>query len=374
MHSKSLVALACSGAIALTSPLVSAEDAVNISGFLTSGVSVSDNEIPYLTNKDITDELSFSSDTVLGIQLDSSLDEKTRVSAQLISNFSNDNFDTNAEWLFVERNVTTDLRVRAGRLRLPVYAASRYVYVGSAYPWVRPPEEVYAQMAGITRFTGLDAIWQTPLAGGTLSLQPYAGSIKGEDIAIGSANVELNSESLFGVTTKYAWGDFTAQAMFIKIDATIDNFPKVIDNELKYLQVDLNAEIATLALQAELGNFDLRTEWANRDNDVLGNSWGWYGTVAYHHNQFTPYMTLGLRDSRELTFDDLTNTRDSESAAFGLRWDMTPKVALKSELHYGKAKSSSKGLFSEYIEDPDQPGQLEDDDVLLASFTVNVLF
>ena len=328
--------------------------------------SISDNEIPYLSNRGIIDEPNFHSESVLGIQLDSTIDDKTRVSTQLIANFSSDNFDTNAEWLFVERNISTRFRVRAGRLRLPVYAASRYVYVGAAYPWVRPPEEVYAQMAGITRFNGLDANWQTELGPGTFSIQPYAGSITGEEIAAGPITIKLNTESLFGVATKYAWEGIAVQAMFIKIDANLDNFP----TETGLRQVSINAEIATLALEVEQGNFDLRTEWASRDSDRLGNSWGWYGTVAYHHNEFTPYLTLGLRDSE----GDTSIARDSESAALGLRWDLGPKIALKSELHYGKAKSSSKGLFNEYIEDPDQPGQLADDDVLLASFTVNVLF
>ena len=270
----------------------------------------------------------------------------------------------------MERDISTRLRVRAGRLRLPLYAASRYVYVGAAYPWVRPPEEVYAQMAGITRFNGLDANWQTKLGAGTFSIQPYAGSITGEEITIGPATVKLNTESLFGVATKYVWEDIAVQAMFIKIDANLDGFPIAGDT----MQVAINAEIVTLALDVEHNNFDLRTEWASRDDDLLGNSWGWYGTVAYHHNEFTPYLTIGLRDSEKLANSGNSDVRDSESAALGLRWDLGPKIALKSELHYSKAKGSSKGLFNEYIEDPDQPGQLADDDVLLASFTVNVLF
>ena len=370
MHTKSLIALACSGAFALASPSISADDSVNISGFLTTGVSISDNEIPYLYNRGIIDEPNFHSESVLGIQLDSAIDDKTRVSTQLIANFSSDNFDTNAEWLFVERDISTRFRVRAGRLRLPVYAASRYVYVGAAYPWVRPPEEVYAQMAGITRFNGLDANWQTKLGPGTFSIQPYAGSITGEEIEVGPATVKLDTESLFGVATKYVWEDIAVQAMFIKIDANLDNFPTPSGPT----QQAISAEIVTLALEVEHDNFDLRTEWASRDNDLLGNSWGWYGTVAYHHNEFTPYLTLGLRDSEKLPTSRDSDIRDSESAALGLRWDLGPKVALKSELHYGKAKGSSKGLFNEYIEDPDQPGQLADNDVLLASFTVNVLF
>jgi len=378
MHKKSMVALACISAFGLASPSISANDSVNISGFLTTGVSITDNETPYLHQRDFTDEINFHSDSVLGIQLDSTVDDKTRVSAQLIANFTSDNFDTNAEWLFVERRVTPELRLRAGRLRLPVYAASRYVYVGSAYPWVRPPEEVYSLLAGITRFSGLDAIWQTQLGDSTFSIHPYAGSIKGEEIVFSSQVVELNTDSLFGVRAELSFENITVQASTIRIDGTIDNFP--IGPGLGTVSIESNSELVSLALQIEQGKFDFRTEWANRDNSQLGESWGWYGTLAYHHNQFTPYVTLGLRDSKrnpqsQLSAETVNRiTRDSESAALGLRWDLGPKIALKSELHYGKAKGPSQGLFSEYIPDPEDPNRLADNDVLLASFTVNVLF
>ena len=384
MQLKPIIALALSSTVSLYSTAANSENLpIRMSGFLTTGVSISDNEIPYLSNREITDEFNFDADTVLGIQLDSTLDDKTRVSAQLIANLTSDNYDTNAEWLFVERNISNNLSARAGRLRLPLFAASRYIYVGAAYPWVRPPEEVYSQLAGINRFTGLDVIWQDSFGNSNITLQPFVGSMN-EDVEISGNSTNISTDSLFGLTAKLTWEAFNLQAMYVRMDSTLS-----YGNGTEF---DSDVNISTVALQYQPGNLDLRTEWSQRDANVTGKGVGWYGTIAYNYNEFTPYLTLGIRDTRDVDPDSpmvagsskskmisteqavREFTRDSETVAVGLRWDLSPQLSLKGELHHGKAKSGSKGLFDDYVADEENPEQLADEDVLLASFTVNVLF
>ena len=55
-----------------------------LSGFLTTGITTSNNETPIFIDQKISDDINFIADTVLGVQIDSSIDSKTRISTQII--------------------------------------------------------------------------------------------------------------------------------------------------------------------------------------------------------------------------------------------------------------------------------------------------
>ena len=83
----------------LTSPFSFAEMNIKLSGFLTAGGAISDNEDSYL-GKSYTDKTDFSSDSILGLQIDSRFNDKARISGQLVAQKQND-FEVEAEWLYI---------------------------------------------------------------------------------------------------------------------------------------------------------------------------------------------------------------------------------------------------------------------------------
>ena len=53
------------------------------------------------------------------------------------------NFKADVDWAYVSYELTPKLLVQAGHKRLPIYYYSDFMYVGYAYPWVRPPQDLY---------------------------------------------------------------------------------------------------------------------------------------------------------------------------------------------------------------------------------------
>jgi len=306
-----------------------------LSGFMSTSVTTSNNETPLFQDHQITDRVNFRADSVLGVQIDSIIDEKTRFSSQLIARDSADQFDLNAEWLYIARTIGSHLELRAGRLRTPIYLYSDTIYVGVTYPWVRTPEEVYNLFANITRYSGLDLSYDIEIGNTNNNLRFFVGAIK-ENIEVGPININFESNEMYG---------------FEATSSTLNNHARVMLMQLRVpsfiVGIDIGkAQVISVADRFSLNNIELITEYAYRripqDAGSL-TSWGWYGTIAYTKNDYTPYITLALRDSAKSI---LNITRDANSVTVGTKYHLNPNVATKCELQYVQAKQGSQGVFT----------------------------
>ena len=88
--------------------------------------------------------------------------------------------DPALEWAYIGYEYN-DFDFSVGRLRLPLFLASEYYYVGQAYMTARPPTEVYNSILGITAFNGAKVSWNYELTDeASLQLTPFYG-IKDEN-------------------------------------------------------------------------------------------------------------------------------------------------------------------------------------------------
>ncbi len=112
---------------------------IRINGFLTAAATQTDADSPY--NIDLaSDALRFDGrDNRLGLQIAADINERMSFTMQLLARAVPDNFNAEADWAFVGYNVSDDLQVRAGKVKLPTFLTSDYIEVGYAYPWIRPP-------------------------------------------------------------------------------------------------------------------------------------------------------------------------------------------------------------------------------------------
>lgn len=120
-------------------------------GFGTIGVVHSDEEhADFVANSLVvpegaghTSQWSAEVDSRLGLQLTAEFTPRTSAVGQVvIEQQHDDSYEPEIEWLNLTHEATPDLRLRAGRVVLPVFMASDYRKVGYANPWVRPPQEV----------------------------------------------------------------------------------------------------------------------------------------------------------------------------------------------------------------------------------------
>ncbi|RAH34507.1 sulfate ABC transporter permease, partial [Vibrio vulnificus] len=129
-------------------------DQLTISGFGSLSASKSDQATPIIQEKEFTDEWCWDCETTLGVQLDWAMNENWRASLQVVKQPHDDFSDPTLAWAFVEYR-GDDWSTKLGRQRIPLFLMSEYLFVSQAYPWFRPPIDVYDSVLGISNYDGL---------------------------------------------------------------------------------------------------------------------------------------------------------------------------------------------------------------------------
>ena len=81
------------------------------------------------------------------------------------------------------RSASEQISVRAGKIKFPTFLISDYYEVGYAYPWIRPPQEVYSSNP-ITTLNGVDVLARFRLGDMSLLVQPYYGVSRGAEALV----------------------------------------------------------------------------------------------------------------------------------------------------------------------------------------------
>lgn len=147
-------------------------DSFAVNGFLSVGAVKSSEEVGY---QGINDNVSFSDDSILGLQFSFDLTEDVSVTTQLVSPLGSSP-EAQVEWAYFTFNMNDNLQFRAGRLRLTTYMNSEYLDVGYAYPWSRPPVEVYN--LPIKGYEGMDALYRFEIQDWSALFQTGFGNTK----------------------------------------------------------------------------------------------------------------------------------------------------------------------------------------------------
>ncbi|MCK9532110.1 MAG: hypothetical protein M0R77_16355 [Gammaproteobacteria bacterium] len=160
-------------------------DTVSINGFLTTSlVGIDESDVTYLNA--FTDQPRFdNTDSRLGLQFTGAINDRMSATAQLLARGRGSNNTIETDWAFVSMDVAAQAQVRAGKLKFPTFLISDYYEVGYAYPWMRPPQEVYS-LNPISTLVGVDALYTPSLGGTSLLIQPFVGFNRGEAYASAS--------------------------------------------------------------------------------------------------------------------------------------------------------------------------------------------
>lgn len=326
------------------------------------------------------DKLSFDQDTRAGLQLDFVIDEKMSATLQFVSTGSVDNFDPDLSWAYLSYNIVPDLTIRAGRFRLPIYFASDYLDVGIAYPWVRPPTEVYSTI-NMSNLTGIDILYSKQVGRWIWSTQPFIGASEFE-----RGDFTSTFRDLYGINSSVSNGGLNVRIAIMEYEFSIGPWP-LSDAHAQLIQALRAAGFSDLE---DYGNPNGRTttfltagmswhnnvwtfqsEWARRDNAKAGPDVdGYYLTASYHWNAWQPHITFASRkatnSSSRFHYDrpklsaaspaleaavvgltnELTGIEDnsSESIIVGINYSFSDAMIGKFELSEIKNKRST-GLF-----------------------------
>lgn len=257
----------------------------------------------------------------LGIQPRVKFDDKTSLTAQVILRGSTD-WDANLEWFYLTYDVNPDLRLQAGRMRLPAYLYSDFMDVGYAYTFIRVPGDTYSVDA--VNYNGVSLTYSTRLGEIDTSLQLYGGGEKTNPNRLMSYirmfEHRRDYTDLYGAVLTLSYGPATFRSTYLTTDIKEtaldpDNVPDFVDPPGKF-----NIGFYDIALMLDLQPFYIVAEYNEYEYYT-----SWLGSVSYNIDQWTFHLTASA-------FDLDQAWESHKTYAVGLRYDINTNIAFKLQL------------------------------------------
>lgn len=313
---------------------------VRVNGFASGAFGISDNDIGY---KGYTTDGSYNQDSLFGLQGTFQPTENFEATLQVVAKGEFD-WDPQVTWAYLGYTFENDVKVRIGKLGLPLFMLSEYIDVGYAMPWATSPEEVYGRVP-ITSFTGIDASYEIELDDSYINLQGFTGNenMSGASVAGGSGKVEDIVGAVMSWSDDY-WtvrGSYTVATVkdvkfpvFMTPTGPVSALPNIDKEKGSYASFGVRYEDETWLVMAEATQ--------TRVDGYFSDSDSGYVTVGYHVNQVMPYVSL----ARLETVDNDERTDPNFAAGFaslnyervayslGARWDIQPGLAMKFDTTY----------------------------------------
>jgi hypothetical protein len=275
------------------------------------------------------DSMSYDSDSMIAVQLDSKLHQKLSFTVQLVSR-SIENYDVETEWAYLNYQWSGNTDIKLGRIRNTLYFYSDQLEVGYAYHWIRPPDEVYSIPVSWYEGVRIDHRWATDKWDHQVNF--YSGSYEQDTVVVNNPldsapNLDINSDAdnilgisyqLDGENSTFRLAhfnfevDFGSQGRTAVEQALVEaGYPEVADDlfvngkYLRYYSAYANYRWAQCFIGAEFTYQDFeRSNVADRK--------GFYATAGHYYNSqlLLHYTYATLETSPESGFSDPINPAD----------------------------------------------------------------
>ena len=359
-------------------------DGVSLSGFMTAGASYADKQL--LTNSNavsqdgsIENTPGFTADSRLGVQISAKVNQDISVTGQLLAKARENNSNTKADWAFITYRVNEPVSIRVGKIKFPTFLISDYYEVGYAYPWIRPPQEVYS-LNPISTLSGVDVLAQFRFSDMTLLLQPYYGVSRGATTVApqealpallkpaGSIeNVGFTADEFRGVNVSLSSDIFTARLGYLTTRVNASALGVFHDM----------AMFASAGLSMDWRNVVLYSEVAKREIDGLANlafpnQKASYATLGYRIGKWMPLITTARIADNNNPKTLLGTPLKQTSKTLGLRYEVGSGSALKFEAQKITPEKGTRGLL---IANPNgATAEDKSDHVMFYGITIDVVF
>jgi hypothetical protein len=400
---------------------------IELSGFASIGAGrLQHDNVRYI---DFTDEWSFNSDSVIGIQAQIEFSDRWSLITQVVASgydyTDNAPFTPNLEWFVLGYQLDSNTQLRFGRFRAPQYRYSTTLEVGYTYQWVRPSPNAYPLFFSPFRgVDGIDITHNVSYDDVNVGYQVFLGETEGK-----YEGTEVDAEFTFGGNIFATWSNFSARvsAQQFTISVEFPGFSQLVggyeafasaysgtpgaeealllipssfsseSQKVNYLSLGFSYDVGRWTFASEILN--LRSEDRNFANDTDG----YYISAAYQFKNISPYITIGeyhnrfsddiknkviaseavltvgdtLEISEDLTLDRLRAQTlatfqffnvDQETITLGVRYDFHPNADFKIEVEYFNFLNGSYGnMYPDSVTDPGR-------DTVLTSFVIDVVF
>ena len=366
---------------------------VELSGYLSWAATYgsNDDDISYYNELANTNNWDFDTrSNHVGVQLYSALTDKVSVTLGLTAEGGQSGYNVTPEWAYGTYQFNDDWGLRMGRFKGPFYMVSDYRDVGYAYPWVRPPEEVYSTNP-IKSVNGLDLVFQKSHQNVSYLLEIYGGS--GTNTTLANPNTPIYDPisgayqgsigELFGTGFEAEFETYNSLGFNAVIGTEAVSFRAgYYDTKVNATGFGINEQsgsFAGLGLIVDWRNIVLYSEYVVRDTDnttamnyAFPDQNAWYVTLGYRYRTVLPYITVA--ELTEGADNDFGSALEQSSVALGLRWDIDDAAAVKFEV-----KQADPGESTGYYNSPtpDKLGLFDgpmSDDGTIYTITFDTIF
>ena len=315
-------------------------------------------------------------------------------------------FTPHLEWAYLKYEVTPDFSVRAGRTDLNVFLLTDSRNIGFAFPFVRPPIELY-NLVPVTNSDGIDFSYRLPVGGGTNTIDASAGHARYQyPISDSRVTGTADATEQLSVVDTFQRGSATFRLNYGQAHLTIPTLEPLFDAFREFGpqgvgiadRYDVVHRILTFygaSAAYEPGDWFLMGEWGRIDShSVLGEATGWYISSGHRFREITPYaiyaQTRPNSNTRAPGLDvstlppsqaaaattlntelntELGTIASQRTASLGARFDVTTYIDLKLQWDHTTLGANSQGWLTNL-----QPGFRPGSSVTLISATLDFVF
>ncbi len=315
-----------------------------------------------------------SNESMVGVQANAHIDDQLSAVVQVDARGLN-GYQASVDWAYVSYNLNNQFTVQAGRKRLPLYMYSDYNYIGYAYPWIRPPVDLYGWE--IYSYDGANLQYTNTFGDWALSTNSWAGNSTNLN-APGLTNIyntgtpmDTSWRDIIGTSIDFSNDYVHLRAVYMQNSyiqskqqlefpaATNSVSPGIFQYAANAPYAGGRQQVWGLAFNADYDNFIWKSEY----NDVrrptspyVANASGNGGSFApgysglsfltaagYKYQQVTLLYTFSQYWEHTSDYQYYSPQRDNTRSVV-VRWDFHTNAALKME--YDVVKDHSATLTS----------------------------
>ena len=357
---------------------------IKIDGFLSYAVTRSFNDANTTYDNGIATK-DLGVDTLgnrFGLQFAAQIDTNTDVTAQIVARGGQANYQVNTDWAYINYKPDANWKIYLGKYKISQFLVSDYSNVGYAYPWVRPPRDVYSTNP-LVSLAGINVFYKKPLGTTNFVVQTFYGRGTHQTFisapmldSMGEVGkswkgvlVPFSTHSTQGFNIGLASDIYTLRIGYfstrVDINADLNRPGAPYNPDFKMSIKDVWGNFGGLGFTMDLNNFVTYFEFISRDTApklalAFPDQFAGYVTFGYRLGKYLPYVTYSKLDTG---VDKSPLALKQQSAALGLRYEVSNASAIKFEVMQVVPEQGNYGLFFEPVKDG-----------IVASATYDVIF
>lgn len=307
-------------------------------------------------------------DTRLGVHSKVTLFDTMSVVGQvLVRRNSIDEVEWSTPWAYLHWQPDVQYEMLLGRFRHSLFMITDEMDIGYAWPWVRPPVELYSLVGDASYVDGLKLRYRNTLGNYTAAIEGHFGTVHIDR----APRIVIDNHKNYGVAVSLSDGTVTYRASLVQADVSIaaqglngivqqinQQFPSILHeysvtnvSPQRYVNLGIRYEDGQWLLLSEVSRLWLRTR-------MLPNKWAYYLTLGRSIEEFTPYVTVANQQMTDFSAEnrltgnlasiiekfEQNSVTEQFAVALGLRWDFTAGMALKMQIEQIRQPANSLGI------------------------------